>query len=141
MIKNVNISMNTKYDSNNENSNDLFFFTEAEMEKTDNSYIYTCDPTTMLGVKEEVRWIIEIGSDFVSYTVFGEFESHMKFKKDTSWSVPMNTPLGILSLTIYTKKIEFNLENGYGELEIDYSISLSPNDTTNNKINIKITKA
>lgn len=130
----VSIKGYQSYEEDNENT-DVQLTTEAGFEKQDGVYFIDYEESEITGL-EGTKTSIEIGSNYVSLQRNGSVNTQMLFMKDRKTSSYYNTPYGNMMIGIFTDKLNIDVSDNGGKVNVDYYLDV--NNSTRSKNNFEI---
>lgn len=92
----------------------------------------------MEGVEGEIKSTIKIAQDQVELTRKGGTATRMVFKEGQEHLALYHTPMGPLSLSVYTERIRSDIGENEIHVEIDYSIKAQEQIITESKVSLNI---
>ncbi len=119
---------------------DMSFLTEADFEFSDGVYFIDYKESELTGL-EGTDTSIEVGSNYISLRRCGTVNTHMLFMKDRKTSSFYSTPYGDMQIDIFTKKLNIDISQNGGRLDVDYFIDINNVSTGKNNFEIEIKKA
>ena len=127
---------------NEEGDEDIMeFVTEAKLYKRGEAMYLIYEETELSGVPG-CRTRLKCKADEVQMKRFGEgagIGNEIRFERGKRYSGLYDTPFGAIEMEVLTNKLENNLtEEGRGNLDIDYSISLKGLIEGRNQLNITL---
>lgn len=111
--------------------------TPGELHINDGIYEATYEETEISGM-EGTTTTIKVSSDEVVLDRVGSTSTKMEFKKNNNVKVLYNTPYGIIDLKINTRRLDIDMNDDGGEIQIDYNLSISGQPPQDTKLIIKI---
>ena len=130
----VSIKGYQSYEEDNENT-DVQLTTEAGFEKQDGVYFIDYEESEITGL-EGTKTSIEIGSNYVSLQRNGSVNTQMLFMKNRKTSSYYNTPYGNMMIGIFTDKLNIDVSDNGGKVNVDYYLDV--NNSTRSKNNFEI---
>ncbi len=130
----VSIKGYQSYEEDNENT-DVQLTTEADFEKQDGVYFIDYEESEITGL-EGTKTSIEIGSNYVSLQRNGSVNTQMLFMKNRKTSSYYNTPYGNMMIGIFTDKLNIDVSDNGGKVNVDYYLDV--NNSTRSKNNFEI---
>ena len=130
----VSIKGFQSYDDDDSNT-DVQLTTEAEFEKQDGAYFIDYEESEITGMGK-TKTSIEIGSNYVSLQRNGAVNTQMLFMKDRKTSSYYSTPYGDMTIGIYTDKLNIDVTDDGGVVDVDYFLDI--NNSTKSKNNFEI---
>lgn len=89
-------------------------------------------------LEEETTTTIKIDSEKVSVMRFGGLHSNMTFQLNKKHTTYYNTDQGALVISVLAKKMQIDLQDGEGEIEIIYGLEMDHISMGVNSFHIKI---
>ncbi len=138
MIKDVIIEI-TGIQGIDDQTDTIEFTSEGRYGYKDNEYFITYDEGQMYDEKLEVKTRLLIKADnSVVLERKGAVNSKMLIESGKRNSCFYNTPIGDLVISIYGKKIEHNLDENGGKINLEYTIDSELKTVSRNRVNISI---
>ena len=81
---------------------------------------------------------LRIGDEYIILEREGTTSTKMHFEKDKPTISLYNTPYGMLELTIQTKKLDIDITEDGGDVEIDYEMQVAGQPTIKTKLKLNI---
>lgn len=136
MKKNALISIISKQDD--DESNKIEVVTPGNFYKKDDFYYAIYDETSITGM-EDTTTTLKIGIDKFSLIRMGTTSTKMNFIEKYQDVILYNTPYGTMELQINTKKLNIDVNDEGGNVDVIYNLSVSGNKPLRTvlKINIK----
>ena len=118
-----------------DDNTDVQLTTEADFEKQDGVYFIDYEESEITGL-EGTKTLIEIGDNYVSLQRNGSVNTQMLFMKDRKTSTYYNTPYGNMTVGIFTDKLNIDITENGGSVNVDYYLDI--NNSTRSKNNFEI---
>lgn len=136
MKKKAIISISSKTKAEQEDAIEMH--TPGDFYKEEDSYYAVYDETEISGM-EGTKTTLEIHPDKLSLIREGTTSARMEFEKNNKYHTLYNTPYGAMELLIQTNELSVKVNEGGGQIFIDYNMSISGQKPmkTALKINIK----
>lgn len=138
MKNKVLIHMETVFDKDGDFEDNMFFYTEGELEKSKDGYRYYYDESALYPGTEELVGMLEVGENYVTRSISGIESYVMHFKENHRDQVVFDSEYGPLQLSLFTEKIEQSLVEGLGYIKLRYKVNFAPGGTMVNEITIRI---
>jgi uncharacterized beta-barrel protein YwiB (DUF1934 family) len=134
MKKNAVISVS----STREGEEDIIeVVTPGDFYKKDNFYYAKYNETEISGM-EGTETTFKMNDDSFSLMRIGTTNANMDFGKNKNNLTVYDTPYGAMELRIQTNKLEIDVNEGGGNILIDYNLSISGQSYQNTKLKINI---
>lgn len=130
----VSIKGMQSYDDDNSNA-DAQLTTEADFEKQDGVYFIDYEESEITGFGR-TKTSIEIGDNYISLQRCGAVNTQMLFMKDRKTSTLYNTPYGDMTIGILTDKMDVDISDNGGTINVDYYLDI--NNSTKSKNNFEL---
>lgn len=124
MKKDVLLNMKTTYGKDSILEHEVRFFTEAAMEKFNDSYVYTYDETNLYDEEGEVTGQLEVGKNFVVRTIASDVAYVLRFEKGNLQEMPAIHGPGGFVAEVETLDLDIELEDGIGSVHMFYNVYL-----------------
>ncbi len=124
------------YDDQDDNT-DIRLTTEADFENQDGVYFIDYEESEITGL-EGTKTMIEVGENYVSLQRKGNVNTHMLFMKDRKTSTYYNTPYGDLTIGIFTDKLDIDVNDDGGKINVDYYLDVNSSTSSKNNFEIEI---
>lgn len=122
MDKSVIISINSVQTMEGDPPETIELVTEGQlMDCGDEGYTLTYQESELTGL-EGTLTTLQVEPDCVTLMRMGEFNSQMVFQQGRRHFSMYNTPYGVLSIGINTRKMRADLNAHGGQIDIDYAI-------------------
>jgi uncharacterized beta-barrel protein YwiB (DUF1934 family) len=102
---------------------EIDFMTEGKLYVKGDSTYLVYEETELSGFPNH-KTTLKIGRDTVQMKRFGENNSTMHFEKGLRETSDYETPYGLFKLEILTHKVDINLGENEGSVEVEYAISI-----------------
>lgn len=135
MKKNALISIISKQDD--DESNKIEVVTPGNFYKKDDSYYAVYDETTITGM-EDTTTTLKIGTDEFSLIRMGSTSTKMNFIEKNEELVLYNTPYGTMEIEINTRKLNIDVNDEGGNIDVIYNLSISGNKPLRTILQINI---
>lgn len=99
---------------------------------------YVLFDEVMEGVEGEIKSTVKFTEDMVELTRKGGTATRMVFQKEREHIALYRTPIGPLSISVYTDSIRMDIGEHEIDVEIDYSIKAEEQIITASKVNLNI---
>ena len=140
-MKEVLVKITTNQVNEQGDEDIMEFVTEAKLYKRGEAMYLIYEETELSGVPG-CRTRLKCKPDEVQMKRFGEgagIGNEIRFERGKRYSGLYDTPFGAIEMEVLTNKLENNLtEEGGGNLDIDYSISLKGLIEGRNQLNITL---
>lgn len=140
-MKEVMVKITTNQVNEQGDEDIMEFVTEAKLYKRGEAMYLIYEETELSGVPG-CRTRLKCKPDEVQMKRFGEgvgIGNEIRFERGKRYSGLYDTPFGAIEMEVLTNKLENNLtEEGGGNLDIDYSISLKGLIEGRNQLNITL---
>lgn len=138
MIKDVIISIKG-IQGIDDQTDTVEFITDAKFGIKDGNFFISYDESGMLDKGEDVKTKIYIkGENKVLLKRSGTINSRMLIEKGVRNSAFYSTPIGELTIGIFGEKIDFNLDEKGGNIDLKYTIDSDLRLISRNSVNITI---
>ena len=114
------------------------FTTEGTMETTDDGYVLRCDEGQMMGLGRVNTTLTAKNGGTVVLDREGELSSRLIIKHGRRTSCFYSIPQGELTLGIYGKNVEVNLNETGGTVKLEYAIDTDMKPLSNNIVEIEV---
>lgn len=135
MKKNALISIISKQDD--DKSDKIEVVTPGNFYKKNDSYYAVYDETAITGM-EDTTTTLKIGTDKFSLIRMGSTSTKMNFIESNEELVLYNTPYGTMELGINTKKLNININDEGGNVDVIYNLSVGGNKPLRTVLQINI---
>lgn len=137
MIKDVLITIVGEQGFEDQNDK-IELITDGKFGFKDGSYYISYDDNRMTETPSASKTIMYIKENSVLIQRTGDFQSRMVVEKGVRNACLYSTPHGNLTLSIFGKKVESNLNENGGSLDLSYTIDANSRLLSNNKVKISI---
>ena len=114
------------------------FTTEGKMEITDEGVVLYYDEGQMMGLGRVNTRLKALGGGTVVLEREGELNSRLIIKQDRRTSCFYSIPQGELTLGIYGKTVDVNLNETGGTVKLEYAIDTDMKPLSNNIVEIEV---
>lgn len=121
-------------------SENIELTTEGTFEFENGLYYIDYDESEATGL-DGCHTNIEIGMDYVSLQRTGAITTDMLYIEGKKTYSMYNTPFGQMMVGIYTKKLNIDIDEKGGSINIAYSLDLNDKPCGNNNLKINIREA
>lgn len=137
MIKDVLITV-VGEQSFEEQSDKIELITDGKFGIKDGSYFISYYDNKLTDSPSTSKTIMYIKENSVVIQRNGDFSSRLVVEKGVKNACLYSTPHGDLTLSIFGKKVESNLNENGGSLDLDYTIDANSRLLSQNKVKISI---
>ena len=138
-MQNVNISIKGMQMQDGE-ENDIELFTEGKLENEGGKYILRYAESEISGF-EKTNTTVEIEDEKVSIIRTGNVNNQMIFLKGKKTTSYYNTQFGSLIVGVMADKLDVEINDDGGKIDIHYIIDINEEYIGQNSVNIDIKKA
>ncbi len=116
--------------------------TEGKYMKQNGKYLVSYEGSEITGY-DNTTTTLKIQENLVSMIRFGKTmgSSQMIFEENKQYTGVYRTPHGNMSVDVYTNEMEVNVDEGGGEVMLDYFVQLNSCQPVRNNLRVKIRKA
>ena len=133
----INGYQQTVGDNSNEN---IELITRGEFEYENSLFYIDYDESEATGL-DGCHTNIEIGADYLSLSRTGNITTDMLYIQGRKTYSMYNTPFGQMMVGIYTKRLDIDIDEKGGDINIEYSIDLNDKPCGNNTLKINVREA
>lgn len=126
-----------KSNASEENDDLLEVVSVGEFEVVDDGFIVKYDETELSGM-EGTKTTMIIKNDSFDLIREGTTETKMEFKKNEENVVLYKTPYGIINIKIYTKKLNINVDETGGTVEVTYMLIIEEEQSVKTNLIVNI---
>ncbi len=115
--------------------------TEGKYMKQNGKYLVSYEGSEITGY-DNTTTTLKIQENLVSMIRFGKTmgSSQMIFEENKQYTGVYRTPHGNMSVDVYTNEMEVNVDDGGGEVMLDYFVQLNSCQPVRNNLRVKIRK-
>lgn len=115
--------------------------TEGKYMKQNGKYLVSYEGSEITGY-DNTTTTLKIQENLVSMIRFGKSagSSQMIFEENKQYTGVYRTPHGNMSVDVYTNEMEVNVDDGGGEVMLDYFVQLNSCQPVRNNLRVKIRK-
>lgn len=104
--------------------------------------LYLCyKETEISGFDDDTTTTLKIDGDTVSMTRFGKVNTHMVFCRGKRHLSHYETPYGSFTIGILPEHVSVNLNDGAGDINIEYMIEIDNTPSSTHSLNLNVRKA
>ena len=129
-MKEVMVKITTNQVNEQGEEDIMEFVTEAKLYKRGEAVYLIYEETELSGIPDEVQ--------MKRYGEGAGIGNEIRFERGRRYSGLYDTPFGAIELEVLTNRLENNLTEGGGNLDIDYSISLKGLMEGHNQLSITL---
>jgi uncharacterized beta-barrel protein YwiB (DUF1934 family) len=118
------------------NNNSIELITEGRLYKKDDAFCIEYEESEISGM-EGTRTLISVHDGRILLERSGSCPSNLIFEKGIKYVNSYYTPVGILNISIYPTKVEHNLGEDQGELDLRYHLDIGGRYNSTNSLNLK----
>ena len=137
-MKDVVIKIKGSQGTDRDNMDVIEFSSVGTMEKTDGAYVLRYEEGQMLGVGKVSTTLTAKGDGTVVLAREGNLNSRLIIKRGRRTSCFYSIPQGELTLGIYGKNVEVNLNEMGGTVKLEYAIDTDMKPLSNNIVEIEV---
>ena len=137
MEKNAVISVVSRQSDIEEDGDEIEVVTPGKFYKENNRYYAVYEETEISGMKGTTT-TFKIDEEKFTLIRTGTTNTEMNFKKYARDLTLYNTPHGALDLTVDTRELKMNVDNGGGDVFIDYDMIIGNQQVLSTILEIKI---
>ncbi|MFY9176559.1 MAG: DUF1934 domain-containing protein [Caldicoprobacterales bacterium] len=104
--------------------NKIELITEGRLYKKDNAYYIEYEESTISGL-EDTKTLLVVEDNRVSLERTGAHESRFVFEKGRKYVSYYETPFGSLEMGVFPTKIDFNMDETQGKVDLKYQLDIS----------------
>ncbi|MEZ0536988.1 DUF1934 domain-containing protein [Caldicellulosiruptoraceae bacterium PP1] len=119
--------------------NKIEFFTEGKYYKKGKTYYITYKESELTGLNGTTT-TFKIQNDFVTLIRFGDISSTLVFEPGKRHVSMYSTDEGVITVGVYTKKMQVDLNDNGGIVFVEYSIDFDASQMSNNDFYLEIKK-
>ncbi len=123
-----------------DDSTDVELLTEGEFYKADGKYYAVYQESDVTGM-EGTTTTVEVDNDKVSIIREGTITNQMIFIKDKKTTSYYDTQFGALTIGVLSDKINVNIDDNGGEIDVGYSLEINDETVGKNQFYISIREA
>lgn len=115
--------------------------TQGKYKKQNGKYFVSYEGSEITGYNNTTT-TLKIQEDLVSMLRFGKEmgSSQMIFQENKQYTGVYRTPLGNMSVDVFTNEMTVDVDDDGGELELDYFVQLNSCEPVRNNLKVKIRK-
>ena len=115
--------------------------TQGKYKKQNGKYFVSYEGSEITGYNNTTT-TLKIQEDLVSMLRFGKEmgSSQMIFQENKQYTGVYRTPLGNMSVDVFTNEMTVDVDDDGGELELDYFVQLNSCQPVRNNLKVKIRK-
>ena len=140
MEKDVIISIKGVQQFENAEEDSMELVTAGRLEREGNSYTLSYQESEITGL-EGTLTTFQIEPERVTLMRVGEFNSQMVFQEGRRHMSMYNTPYGAMTIGVNTRRLQAQLTDRGGDIEIDYAIEIDHNVAGRNMFQIRVKEA
>ncbi|NMB34405.1 MAG: DUF1934 domain-containing protein [Clostridium sp.] len=140
MNKNVIISVRGIQTSANKDKNKLELVTEGKYYKKGNAYYVTYKESEVTGM-EGTTTTLKISDGVVTLMRFGSVNTQFIFEQGQNHLSYYDTRHGTFTMKITTRLVSIDVDDGGGEIKVDYKLEIDDNKSGENDFHMFIREA
>ena len=118
---------------NNDENEQIEVVSKGSFFKENDEYVATYEETEISGLGDTLT-TFRVGKNYLSLIREGDTNTSMYFENGSSSSILYNTPYGGISLKVRTNKVDIEMNDGGGNIKVDYDVIVDREQTIHTKL-------